>query len=86
MITPLVLGKRLTINPLLISGLAELSGAGCGATPGALLAVPLLLILQTVLQSTGTPDLAGFLFERGTLTTIDEMRDRLNRSEAESDG
>ncbi len=54
--------------------------------PGALLAVPLLLIVQTVLQSTGTPDLAGFLFERGTLTAADEMRDRLNRTQAESDG
>jgi predicted PurR-regulated permease PerM len=36
--------------------------------PGALLAVPLLLIFQTILATTGTPDLAGFLFERGTLT------------------
>ena len=84
-ITPLVLGKRLTINPLLILVSLSFWGWVWGA-PGALLAVPLLLILQTVLQSTGTPDLAGFLFERGTLTTIDEMRDRLNRSEAESDG
>ncbi|MGH6633564.1 MAG: AI-2E family transporter, partial [Sphingopyxis sp.] len=48
--------------------------------------VPLLLILQTVLASTGTPDLAGFLFERGTLTTTDEVRDRLNRTHEESDG
>lgn len=84
-ITPLVLGKRLTINPLLILVSLSFWGWVWGA-PGALLAVPLLLILQTVLQSTGTPDLAGFLFERGTLTTVDEMRDRLNRSEAESDG
>ncbi len=85
LITPLVLGKRLTINPLLILVSLSFWGWVWGA-PGALLAVPLLLILQTVLQSTGTPDLAGFLFERGTLTTVDEMRDRLNRSEAESDG
>ena len=67
LITPLVLGKRLTINPLLI--LVSLSFWGwVWGTPGALLAVPLLLILQTVLASTGTPDLAGFLFEHGTLT------------------
>lgn len=85
LITPLVLGKRLTINPLLI--LVSLSFWGwVWGTPGALLAVPLLLILQTILQSTGTPDLAGFLFERGTLTTVDEMRDRLNRKESEADG
>ncbi len=85
LITPLVLGRRLTINPLLI--LVSLSFWGwVWGTPGALLAVPLLLILQTILHSTGTPDLAGFLFERGTLTTAEEMRDRLNRAEGESDG
>lgn len=85
LITPLVLGKRLTINPLLI--LVSLSFWGwVWGTPGALLAVPLLLILQTVLASTGTPDLAGFLFEHGTLTTTEEVRDRLNRTQGESDG
>ena len=85
LITPLVLGKRLTINPLLI--LVSLSFWGwVWGTPGALLAVPLLLILQTVLASTGTPDLAGFLFEHGTLTTTDDVRDRLNRTHEESDG
>ncbi len=85
LITPLVLGKRLTINPLLI--LVSLSFWGwVWGTPGALLAVPLLLILQTVLASTGTPDLAGFLFEHGTLTTTDEVRDRLNRADEKSDG
>lgn len=85
LVTPLVLGKRLTINPLLI--LVSLSFWGwVWGTPGALLAVPLLLILQTVLASTGTPDLAGFLFEHGTLTTTDDVRDRLNRTQEESDG
>lgn len=85
LITPLVLGKRLTINPMLI--LVSLSFWGwVWGTPGALLAVPLLLILQTVLASTGTPDLAGFLFEHGTLTTTDDIRDRLNRTQDESDG
>ena len=85
LVTPLVLGKRLTINPLLILVSLSFWGWVWGA-PGALLAVPLLLILQTVLQSTGTPDLGGFLFERGTLTAVDEMRDRLNRTKSESDG
>ena len=85
LVTPLVLGKRLTVNPLLI--LVSLSFWGwVWGTPGALLAVPLLLILQTVLASTGTPDLAGFLFEHGTLTTTDDVRDRLNRTQEESDG
>lgn len=74
-LTPLVLGRRLTINPLLI--LVSLSFWGwVWGTPGALLAVPLLLIFQTVLATTGTPDLAGFLFERGTLTHDDPEDDR----------
>lgn len=70
-VTPLILGRRLTINPLLI--LVSLSFWGwVWGTPGALLAVPLLIILQTVLATTGTPDFAGFLFERGTLTHDDD--------------
>lgn len=85
LVTPMVLGKRLTINPLLI--LVSLSFWGwVWGTPGALLAVPLLLILQTVLQSTGTPDLAGFLFERGTLTPAEEAHGPLNRTNGKSDG
>jgi hypothetical protein len=35
---------------------------------GALLAVPLLIILKTILDAAGKPDIAGFLFEEGTLT------------------
>lgn len=70
-ITPLILGRRLTINPLLILVSLSFWGWVWGA-PGALLAVPLLLILQTILATTGTPDLAGFLFERGTLTHDDD--------------
>lgn len=70
-VTPMVLGRRLTINPLMI--LVSLSFWGwVWGTPGALLAVPILIIVQTVLKATGTPDLAGFLFESGTLTHLDE--------------
>ena len=66
-ITPTVLGRRLTMNPLLI--LVSLTFWGwVWGTPGALLAVPLLIIIQTVVSAAGTPDIAGFLFERGTLT------------------
>lgn len=66
-ITPLLLGRRLTMNPLLI--LVSLTFWGwVWGTPGALLAVPLLIILQTVVSAAGTPDIAGFLFEQGTLT------------------
>jgi hypothetical protein len=39
-------------------------------TTGALLAVPLLIIMKTVFAAAGTPDIAGFLFEHGTLTHV----------------
>jgi predicted PurR-regulated permease PerM len=66
LITPLVVGRRLTINPIMI--LISLSFWGwVWGTPGALLAVPLLIIIQTVLNAAGKPDIAGFLFEHGTL-------------------
>lgn len=67
LITPAVLGRRLTMNPLLI--LVSLSyWAWVWGTTGALLAVPLLIIIQTVVAAAGKPDIAGFLFESGTLT------------------
>jgi predicted PurR-regulated permease PerM len=68
LITPALVGRRLTINPLLI--LVALSfWAWVWGTAGALLAVPLLIILKTVLDAAGKPDIAGFLFEEGTLTS-----------------
>ena len=39
-------------------------------TTGALLAVPLLIILRTVFDAAGKPDITGFLFEEGTLSRI----------------
>ena len=39
-------------------------------TVGALLAVPLLIMGKTVLDAAGRPDIAGFLFEDGTLTHV----------------
>lgn len=66
-ITPLIVGHRLTINPILI--LVSISfWSWVWGTAGTLLAVPLLIILQTVLGAAGKPDIAGFLFEHGTLT------------------
>ena len=65
-VTPTMVGRRLTINPLLI--LISLSfWAWVWGTTGALLAVPLLIIMRTVLEAAGKPDIAGFLFEEGTL-------------------
>ena len=66
LVTPSVVGRRLTINPLLI--LLSLSfWAWVWGTTGALLAVPLLIIIRTILDAAGKPDIAGFLFEEGTL-------------------
>ncbi len=81
-VTPTLVGRRLTINPLLI--LVALSfWTWVWGTTGALLAVPLLIIGKTILDAAGTPDIAGFLFEDGTLTGAphdeeDEPRPRGN--------
>jgi predicted PurR-regulated permease PerM len=66
-LTPTLVGRRLTINPLLILLALSFWGWVWGTT-GALLAVPLLIILKTILDAAGKPDIAGFLFEEGTLT------------------
>ena len=74
-LTPLIVGRKLTINPLLI--LVSLSfWAWVWGTTGALLAVPLLIILKTVFSAAGTPDIAGFLFEEGTLTHVGEEEEK----------
>ena len=44
-------------------------------TTGALLAVPLLIIMKTIFAAAGTPDIAGFLFEEGTLTHVGDDDD-----------
>ena len=73
-ITPMIVGKRLTISPLAI--LIALSfWSWVWGTTGALLAVPLLIIMKTIFSAAGTPDIAGFLFEHGTLTHAGEEED-----------
>lgn len=70
-LTPMLVGRRLTINPLLI--LIALSfWSWVWGTAGALLAVPLLIILKTILDAAGWPDIAGFLFAEGTFTNAHE--------------
>ena len=65
-ITPMIVGQKIEVNPLLI--LLSLSfWAWVWGTTGALLAVPLLIILRTVFAAAGKPDITGFLFEEGTL-------------------
>jgi len=79
-ITPMVLGERLKLSPLLI--LVSLSfWTWVWGMTGALLAVPLLIIIQMVLAAAGKPDIAGFLFEAGTLTrTLHDPPDDYRRS------
>jgi len=73
-LTPMLVGRRLTINPLLI--LVALSfWSWVWGTAGALLAVPLLIILKTILDGAGWPDIAGFLFAEGTFTNGHEDPD-----------
>jgi predicted PurR-regulated permease PerM len=67
-VTPTIVGRRLTINPLLILVAISFWGWVWG-TIGAVLAVPLLVITRTVLDAAGRPDIAGFLFEYGTLAS-----------------
>jgi len=70
-ITPMIVGRKIEVNPLLI--LVSLSfWAWIWGTTGALLAVPLLIIFKTIFSAAGTPDIAGFLFEQGTLTHVGE--------------
>lgn len=84
-ITPFIVGHRLTISPLLI--LISLSFWGwVWGTAGALLAVPLLIIVQTVLHAAGKPDIAGFLFEHGTLVHPPRDRKRSQGDEDETGG
>ncbi len=81
-VTPLIVGHRLTINPVLI--LVSLSFWGwVWGTTGALLAVPLLIIVQTILGAAGKPDIAGFLFEHGTL--VRQPRGKFRRSTKSGD-
>lgn len=83
--TPLIVGKRVKINPLLI--LLSLSfWAWIWGTTGALLAIPLLIIIKTVIAAAGTPDIAGFLFEQGTLTHVGEEDEDKERSAAQQAG
>ena len=74
LVTPMIVGEKLEINPLAI--LISLSfWSWVWGTTGALLAVPLLIIIKQVFSAAGTPDIAGFLFEHGTLTHVGDSEE-----------
>lgn len=65
-VTPALVSRRVTLSPLAI--LIALSFWGWVWGPvGALLSVPLLIMMKLVLDHAGTPDISGFLFREGTL-------------------
>lgn len=65
-VTPALVGRRLTINPLAI--LLALSFWGwVWGTVGALVSVPLLIMFKVVVDRIGKPDILGFLFDERTL-------------------
>lgn len=69
-ITPSIIGRRLTISPLAI--LLSLSFWGwVWGVVGALISVPLLIMGKVLLDHAGTPDVLGFLFGEGTLAGND---------------
>ncbi len=65
-VTPRIVGHRLTISPVLI--LLGLSFWGwVWGTVGALVSVPLVIMGRVVLDRIGRPDVLGFLFDGRTL-------------------
>ncbi|MFN3286883.1 MAG: AI-2E family transporter [Sphingomonadaceae bacterium] len=65
-VTPSLISRRVTLSPLAI--LIALSFWGWVWGPvGALLSVPLLIMMKLLLDHAGTPDISGFLFREGTL-------------------
>ena len=71
MITPLIVGRRLTINPILILISLSFWGWIWGATGGAAGGAAADHHPDGA-RAAGKPDIAGFLFEQGTLTAHQE--------------
>ena len=70
-ITPRVVGHKLTISPLII--LIGLSFWGwVWGSVGALISVPLVILIRVMLDRVGRPDVLGFLFDGRTLSRTHE--------------
>ena len=65
-LTPLMLGRRFLINPLLIMIALSFWGWVWGVM-GAVLSVPLLIITRSLLRRVGGPNFMGFLLDQTTL-------------------
>ena len=74
-ITPLMVSRMASMNPVAVF-LGLLFWGWLWGVVGMLLAVPLLIIFKTIFAAAGTPDIAGFLFEEGTLTHVGEEEEK----------
>jgi predicted PurR-regulated permease PerM len=69
LITPAILGRRFTVNPVLI--LLSISYfSWIWGVVGALLSVPILITLTALLQHVGRPNLIGFIFGEPLFVSI----------------
>lgn len=68
LITPRLVGRRLTMSPLAILLALSFWGWVWGIV-GALISVPLLIMGKVFLHHVGKPNIMGFLFRDGTLVT-----------------
>ncbi|MHB9878406.1 AI-2E family transporter [Pacificimonas sp. ICDLI1SI03] len=76
-LTPLILGRKFLVNPLLIMVALSFWGWVWG-TVGALLSVPLLIITKSLIERIGGPNIAGFLLDQTTLIRESPGRQRRN--------
>ena len=73
-VTPAILGKRFTVNPVLIL-IAISYFTWIWGVLGALLSVPILITLIAIFQHLGHPNIVGFLFGEPLFVQPDEERD-----------
>ena len=82
-VTPSILGKRFTTNPVLIL-LALSYFTWIWGVTGALLSVPILLTLTALVEHLGKPNLIGFIFGEPLFATNPLAADEETAAEASS--